>query len=111
MCCQVGIETDPKHSMPTVRSSASGGCHATSCPIKGLGKGKGRVRKRRELRKEVYLKTNPKTKVKTQNQFYVILNRIVQNTLKVTGFDSNPTLFENWGCEMALTVSELSKGV
>lgn len=34
MCCQVGIETEPRHSMLTVRSSASGGCDATSCPYR-----------------------------------------------------------------------------
>lgn len=105
-CCQVGIETDPKHSMPTVRSSASGGCHATSCPIKGQGKGKESQEKKGVKKRSVSKKT--KQKVKNQIQFYVIL---VQNTLIVTGFDWIPTLFEYWGCEMALTVSELSKGL
>lgn len=36
---QVGIETEPRHDMLTVRSSASGGCHATSCPYKEGGGG------------------------------------------------------------------------
>lgn len=38
VCFRVGIETGPRH-MLTVHSSASGGCHATSCPYKEVGRG------------------------------------------------------------------------
>lgn len=39
--CHVGIETNPKHSMRTVLCGTSVGCHATSCPVKDRGMGRG----------------------------------------------------------------------
>lgn len=58
-CC-VGKETNPKHSMLTVLSGASVGCHATSCPVEGQGDGEWGSGRGRELGRAEYLK--PKIK-------------------------------------------------
>lgn len=42
-CCQAGIETDSKHSMPTVLSSASGDAMPQTVPIRD------KVREKEEL--------------------------------------------------------------
>lgn len=63
MCCHTDTETDPIHCMPTVLSSASVRCHATSYPVKGQRKGKrGReLWEKKDVKKEKKV-SNPKLK-------------------------------------------------
>lgn len=67
---QAGTETDSKHSMPTVLSSASGGCHATHCPTQGQRKGE------EEFGKERGEEGISQNKPKTINEIKKIKNRL-----------------------------------